>query len=193
MKRLMFFTLLQFVMLTPTALSQQASQPEVTVEFKLSAFDLKGKLLQPPAENPEKGSAMVTVYWSQDRGNTRKLHSLSAGAFSGNNPEKLGLIRIGSFYIGDVDAPKKIKLPPNADPNSENVLTLAFNRADNSLITAVVSYIPVLTEDVNGKKHFVANQEHTLKVVVPEAKAVEPCARVAFSTVKKRNCFLRLK
>jgi hypothetical protein len=178
MKRLMFFTLLQFVMLTPTALSQQASQPEVTVEFKLSAFDLKGKLLHPPAENPE---------------NTRKLHSLSAGAFSGNNPEKLGLIRIGSFYIGDVDAPKKIKLPPNADPNSENVLTLAFNRADNSLITAVVSYIPVLTEDVNGKKHFVANQEHTLKVVVPEAKAVEPCARVAFSTVKKRNCFLRLK
>ncbi|MGV2340796.1 MAG UNVERIFIED_CONTAM: hypothetical protein LVR18_44705 [Planctomycetaceae bacterium] len=193
MKRLMFFTLLQFVILTPTALSQQASQPVVTVEFKLSAFDLKGKLLQPPAGNPAKGSAMVTVYWSQGSDNTKILQSLSASAFTRKNPKDLGLISVGSFNIGDGDASKKITLPRSADPNAENVLTLAFNRADNTLITAVVSYIPVLTEDVNGKKQFVANQEHTLKVVVPEAKAVEPCARAACSTVKKRNCFLRLK
>ena len=176
------------VILPLTAHAQQAPPAAVTLQFNVSAFDLKGNLLP---NNPEKVAATVKVYLSQGSDNTRNLRSLNAASFYDANRPPRGLIYAGTFNIGNDGAPQTVKLPAQANPDSENVITLVFNRPNSTLITAVVSYVPVLTEEVNGKRQFVAKQEHTLKVVVPEA--VDPCVRVGCSTVKKRKCFLGLK
>lgn len=173
--------------------SASGQSDSISVKFDVQAFSLQGDLTHESSDKQEcEVRAVVLVGTAASEAGTRNIISkiLSTTSSDALNVPLIPNLNwaalsdsqnnrnVEGLYLDTKQSKASFFVKLEADPNENVMIVLVFNRKGNrSRFTAVVPYIPVKRQVVNGQKVFVPDQKHALDVTVPKYEPA-PCPPV---------------